>query len=196
MRLYFNPQSRAVISKWMLDECGAEYEIAPIDLTRGEHKTPEFLKINPAGKLPALVDGEARLFENAAICLYLADEFPSVRLSPAIGTRERARYLSLMVYSTSQLEPAMGDHLMQLGPPAPSRGWTDFDTVRDVVEREIGRGPYLFGDWFTAADVMIGSMFLWKRTWGAPPDRPAIEAYVDRLLQRKHAPKLAAAASA
>jgi glutathione S-transferase len=196
MTLYFNPQSRAVIAKWMLDECGAEYEIAPIDFTRGEHKTREFLKINPAGKLPALVDGEAKLFENAAICLYLADEFPSVRLSPAIGTRERARYLSLMVYSTSQLEPAMGDHLMQLGPPPPSRGWTDFETVRDVVEREIGRGPYLFGDWFTAADVMIGSMFLWKRTWGGGPDRPAIEAYVDRLLQRRHAPKLAAAASA
>lgn len=196
MTLYYNPQSRAVIARWMLDECGAEYEIVTIDLQAREHKTPRFLEINPSGKLPALVDGDAKLFENAAICLYLADEFPAVRLAPAIGTRERARYLSLMVYSTSQLEPAMGDHLMQLGAPPPSRGWTDFETVCDVVEREIGRGPYLFGDWFTAADVMIGSMFIWKRTRSGPPDRPAIEAYVDRLLARKHAPRLASAASA
>lgn len=195
MTLYYNPQSRAVIAKWMLDECGAEYEIAPIDFTRMEHKTPDFLKINPAGKLPALVDGDARLFENTAICMYLADEFPAVRLAPAIGTPERARYLTLMVYSTSQLEPAMGDDLMKLDTP-PQRGWTGFDTVREVVEHEIGRGPFLFGSWFTAADVMIGSMFIWKRTFGGPPERPAIEAYVDRLLARPAAPRLGAAASA
>jgi glutathione S-transferase len=60
MKLYYNPKSRAVIAKWMLDECGARYDIVPIEFERGEHKTPEFLKINPAGKLPALVDGESK----------------------------------------------------------------------------------------------------------------------------------------
>src|SRR6185295_9858378 len=79
MKLYFNPQSRALIAKWMLDECGAEYELAPIDFTKREHKSPEFLKINPAGKLPALVDGEAKVYEGAAICLYLADKYLSAR---------------------------------------------------------------------------------------------------------------------
>jgi len=189
MQLYYNPRSRAVIAKWMLDECGAEYQIVPIDLAKREQKEPDFLKINPAGKLPALVDDEAKLFESAAICLYLADEFPAVRLAPAIGTPERARYLSLMVYSTSQLEPAMGDVLLKVE-TAGERGWTDFETVKDVIERELGRGPYLFGDWFTAADVMIGSMFIWKRLWGGPPDRPKLEAYVDRLLKRPFAPQL------
>ena len=62
MKLYFTPRSRAVISKWMLDECRAEYEIVPIDFEKREHKNPEFLKINPAGKLPALVDGESKIF--------------------------------------------------------------------------------------------------------------------------------------
>jgi glutathione S-transferase len=76
MKLYYNPKSRAAIAKWMLDECGADYEIVPIDFTKREHKTPEFLKINPAGKLPALVDGEVKIFEGAAICLYLGDKFP------------------------------------------------------------------------------------------------------------------------
>ena len=186
MKLYFNPKSRATIARWMLDECGAPYEIVPIDFEKREHKSPEFLKINPAGKLPALVDGETKVFEGAAIGLYLADKFPEAGLAPRIGSADRGRYLSLMVYSTSQLEPAMGDHFM--GVQATSqRGWTDFDTVKTVIEGELGDGPYLFGEQFTAADVMIGSMFIWKRMFGGPPDSPKLEAYVDRLLSRPNA---------
>ncbi|HTF94186.1 MAG TPA: glutathione S-transferase family protein [Verrucomicrobiae bacterium] len=188
MKLYFNPQSRAVIAKWMLDECSVPYETVPIDFTKREHKSPEFLKINPAGKLPALVDGDTRVFEGAAICLYLADKFPEANLAPKIGAAERGRYLSLMVYSTSQLEPAMGDFLLKVETLA-QRGWTDFETTKDVIEGELGDGPYLFGDWFTAADIMIGSMFIWQRIWGAPSGRPKLEAYVDRLLARPKAMK-------
>lgn len=189
MNLYYNPKSRAVIAKWMLDECGASYEIVPIDFAKREHKTPEFLKINPAGKLPALVDGDAKIFEGAAICLYLADKFPAANLAPKIGAPERGRYLSLMVYSTSQLEPALGDKLLGVE-HLPQRGWTNFDTARDVIEGELGAGPYLFGAWFTAADVMIGSLFIWRRIFGGPPDRPKLEAYVDRLLARPKAMKI------
>ena len=188
MKLYYNPQSRAVIAKWMLDECGAPYEIVPIDFTKREHKAPEFLRINPAAKLPALQDGESNIFEGAAICLYLADKFPQANLAPKIGAPERGRYLSLMVYSTSQLEPAMGDALLKVE-TLPQRGWTNFETAQDVVEGELGRGPYLFGEWFTAADIMIGSMFIWKRIFGAPAGRPALEAYVDGLLARPKAIK-------
>ncbi|UUZ74851.1 glutathione S-transferase [Polaromonas sp. P1(28)-13] len=94
MKLYFNPKSRAVIAKWMLDECGASYDIVPIDFQKREHKTPEFLKINPAGKLPALVDGDARLFETAAIGLYLAEKFPETGLAPLVGSA-RTRALSV-----------------------------------------------------------------------------------------------------
>ncbi|MBA2670428.1 MAG: glutathione S-transferase family protein [Gemmatimonadetes bacterium] len=189
MKLYYNPQSRAAITKWMLDECDADYEIVPIDFEKREHKTPEFLEINPAGKLPALVDGGSRLFESAAICLYLGDRFPQANLAPEIGAPERGRYLSLMVYSTSQLEPAMGDDLLGMETLA-QRGWTDFETVREVIEGELGDGPYLFGDWFTAADVMVGSMLIWRRMFGGAPDRPKLEAYVDRLLERPQAIKM------
>jgi glutathione S-transferase len=189
MKLYYNPRSRAVIAKWMLDECSADYEIVPIDLEKREHKAPEFVKINPAGKLPALDDGDSRIFENAAICLYLGDNFPEANLAPKIGAPERGRYLSLMVYSTAQLEPAMGDVL--LGAQwSRQRGWTDFETAKDVVEGELGSGPYLFGNWFTAADVMIGSMFIWKRIFTGQPDRPKLDAYVDRLLARPKVMKI------
>ncbi|NOJ83009.1 glutathione S-transferase family protein [Myxococcus xanthus] len=189
MKLYFNPRSRAVIARWMLDECGAQYEIVPIDFEKKEHKSPEFLKINPAGKLPALVDGDTRLFESAAICLYLAEKFPDAQLAPKPGDKDWGRYLSLMVYSTSQLEPAMGDHLMKL-PTGPARGWTDFETVLNVIEGELGQGPYLFGERFTAADVMVGSMFIWMRIFGSQTGRPALEAYIERLLARPKSMKL------
>ncbi|NMO15113.1 glutathione S-transferase family protein [Pyxidicoccus fallax] len=189
MKLYFNPRSRAVIAKWMLDECGAQYELVPIDLQKREHKTPEFLAINPAGKLPALVDGETRVFENAAICLYLGDKFPEANLAPRIGAPERGRYLSLVVYSTSQLEPSMGDVRLNV-PTQPQRGWTELPATLNAIERELGQGPWLFGDWFTAADIMIGSIFIYMRLLNVRSDRPAIEAYVDRLMARPRCMKL------
>ena len=189
MQLYFNPQSRAVIARWMLDECAADYQIVPIDLAMGENKRADYLKVNPAGKLPALVDGEARVFENAAICLYLADRFPEANLAPKIGDPLRGRYLALTVYSTSQLDPAMVD--MMIGAKTErQRGWTDLETCKTVVEKELGAGPFLLGDWFTAADVMIGSQFIWQRMMRDTTGRPALDAYVDRLLARPKAIKL------
>lgn len=189
MKLYFNPHSRAVIAKWILEEAGADYEIVPISFEKHEHKAPEFLKINPAGKLPALVDGRTRLFENAAICLYVAEKFPGARLAPTVGSPERGRFLSLIVYSTAQVEPALGDQMFKL-PTPPARGWNSIETVKDVVERELGTGPYLLGAHFTAADVMIGSMFIYQRMFGGRSGRPKIDAYIDRLLARPHAMKL------
>ncbi|HTM09491.1 MAG TPA: glutathione S-transferase family protein [Verrucomicrobiae bacterium] len=189
MKLYFNPESRALIAKWMLDECGAEYEIVPIDLTKREHKSPEFLSVNPAGKLPALVDGDTKVFETAAICLFLAEKFPEANLAPMIGAPERGRYLSLMVYSTAQVEPALGDRVLKLEVDA-HRGWSDYESVLDVIERELGDGPYLFGAWFTAADVMIGAMLIWQRWLKLGAERPKLAVYVDRLLARPHAIKL------
>lgn len=189
MKLYFNPQSRAVIAKWMLDECGANYEVVPISFEKQENRTPNFLAINPTGKLPALEDGKIRMFENAAICLYLGDKFSQARLAPAIDAPERGRYLSLMVYSTSQLEPAMGDAVLGLETHK-QRGWETFERTKDVIEGELGNGPYLFGDWFTAADIMIGSMFIWKRLLTRQPERPKIDAYIERLQARPKAMKL------
>jgi glutathione S-transferase len=189
MKLYFNPQSRAVIAKWMLDECGADYQLVTIDLTLNEHKRADYLKINPAGKLPALVDGEARVFENVAICLYLADRFPEANLAPPIGDPRRGRYLSLTVYSTSQLDGAVVDDMLGVKTER-QRGWTDFATCKTVIERELGAGPFLLGEQFTAADVMIGSIFIWQRMMGNTSGRPKIDAYVDRLLARPKAIKL------
>ncbi|MET3378668.1 glutathione S-transferase family protein [Variovorax paradoxus] len=184
MKLYFDPHSRSHIAKWMLDEAGADYEIVTTLLKDKAHKKPEFLKINPAGKLPALVDGQARVFENAAICMYVAEKFPGKRLAPPVGTPDRGRYLSLMVYSTAQLEPAMGDAILKIRSNNSARSWTNFEAAKDAVERELRYGPYLFGAQFTAADVMIGSMLIWHRAFGGVLNRPTLDAYIDRLQAR------------
>ncbi|WP_332777354.1 glutathione S-transferase family protein [Polaromonas sp.] len=189
MKLYYNPKSRAAIAKWMLDECGADYEIVLIDLEKREHKTPAFLSINPAGKLPALLDGHQRLYETPAICLYLAEKFPQAKLAPEPGAPGRGRFLSLMMYSTAQLEPSMGDSMMKVE-THPQRGWDDFETVKNVIEQELGHGPYLLGEQFTAADIMVGSMFMWLRLWGVHTGRARLEAYIDRLAARPAAMKM------
>jgi len=184
LKLYFDPQSRSQVAKWMLDEAGVEYEIVQTLIREKAHKKPEYLKINPAGKLPALVDGRTRVFENAAICMYVADKFPQARLAPPLDSPDRGRYLSLMVYSTAQLEPAMGDSMLGVRSNNSARGWTNFEQAKDAVERELGEGPYLFGARFTAADVMIGSMFIWHRAFGGRSNRPKIDAYINRLQAR------------
>ena len=184
MQLYFDPQSRSQVAKWMLDEAEVDYEIVTTLIKDKAHKRPEYLKINPSGKLPALVDGRTRVFENAAICMYIAEKFPGKRLAPSVGTPERGRYLSLMVYSTAQFEPAMGDSLMKIRSNNSARGWTNFEEAKNAVERELGDGPYLFGAQFTAADVMIGSCLIWHRAFGGKLNRPKLDAYIDRLQAR------------
>ena len=94
-----------------------------------------------------------------------------------------------MIYSTSQLEPSIGD-VMLAEQTSAQRGWADFEIARSVIAGELDNGPYLFGEWFTAADVMIGSLFTWRRMLGGQPDRPKLESYVDRLLVRTAAPKI------
>lgn len=190
MKLYYNPRSRATISKWILDELGVDYELVMIDFEKAEHKSAAFREINPAGKLPALIDGEQRLFESVAIGLYLGDKYPAAGLAPAIDAPERGRYLSLMVYATAQLEPAMGDSFLNVE-SSPTRGWTDFKTVQNVLIQELAGNPYLLGDNFSLADILISSNFIWRRMFGHTDEPPEIKAYIDRLLERPHALKMA-----
>jgi len=94
MKLYYSPQTRAGRPRWLLEEIGAPYEIASLDLKKGEHKQPEYMKIHPHGAVPALIDGDLALFESAAICMYLADKYPEKKLAPALGTPARGEHLA------------------------------------------------------------------------------------------------------
>jgi glutathione S-transferase len=182
---YFAPHSRAGTTLWMLEELGVPYRMQLLNLKKGDQKTPDYLAINPMGKVPAIRHGETVVTEVAAICCYLADEFPEAGLAPPIGDPRRGTYLRWLFFSPSCIEPAMTDKAFQHGDrPASTVGYGDFDTVMDVVAAAVSRGDYLLGDQFSAADVVLGSAVRYGMMFGIIPKRPEFEAYGARLAQR------------
>jgi glutathione S-transferase len=183
--LFHAAPSRSSVALWMLEEVGEPYEIKLLNLKNGDARQPAYLAINPMGKVPALKDGDVVITECAAICCYLADAYPKSGLSVPIGDPERGGYLKWLFFGPSCLEPAMIDRsLKREGASRTMLGWGDYDTVFDVVTKAIATGPYLLGDKFTAADVVIGSGLRWGTIFKLIPESAEISAYVSRLERR------------
>ena len=183
--LYHAVPSRSSIVRWMLEELGEPYEVRLLDLKTEENRQPPYLKINPMGKVPALEHDGAVITEAAAICCYLADAFPKAKLNVPLGDARRGPYLKWLFFGPSCFEPAMMDQLVQR-PPAPrgTAGWGDFPTVLKILSDAVKPGPYLFGDHFTAADVVIGSGLRWGSMFKGVPDTPEFTGYIQRLNAR------------
>jgi glutathione S-transferase len=185
LTLYHAPQSRAVIARWMLEEVGEPYEVHPLSFKKGENRQPAYLAINPMGKVPALDHDGVVVTEVPAICCYLADAFPQAGLAPPIGDRQRGPYLKWLFFYAGSLEPAVIDRMLKREPgPRSTMGYGDFDTMVEVVAKAVARGPFLLGDRFTAADVVIGSGLRWATFTKALPERTEIARYVQRLSDR------------
>src|ERR1700754_3284439 len=154
---YANPMSRARIVRWMLEEVGEPYRTEILDYGT-TMKAPAYLAINPMGKVPALKHGDTVVTEAAAICCYLADAFPQAGLAPPIGDARRGTYLKWLFFGPSCVEPAVTDKAFRRAevPPRGTLGYGDYDTVMDVLADAMRAGPYLLGQQFTAADVVIG----------------------------------------
>jgi glutathione S-transferase len=179
------PMSRSNIVHWMLEELGVPYELHAMSLERADHKKPAYLAINPMGKVPAITHQGVTITEAAAICAYLADEFPAAKLSVPIGSPERGLYLKWLFFGPSCLEQAIIDRIHNR-PPAPARAssYGEYDTVMDTIAKTVAVGPYLLGDQFTAADVVVGLGLQWGTLQKAVPERPEFIAYMGRLRQR------------
>ena len=192
LKLYHSSQSRSVRPRWLLEEIGAPYQLVRLDMSKQEHKTPEYKRIHPHGAVPALVDGDLAMFESAAICAYLADKFPDAQLAPAVGTPERGRYYQWMVYSIATLEPPVIDIFMNtvMLPEAERSAQTvekaraKFAEVAKVLENTLGSKPFLLGERFSAADVMIGSSLVWGQFLGLLNGRTVLAEYAQRLAAR------------
>ena len=186
LTLYHAAPSRSSIVRWMLEELGEPYDLHVLSLAKGEQLAPDYLAVNPMGKVPALQHGEAIVTEAAAICTYLADEFPHARLNIPVGDSRRGPYLKWLFFGPSCIEPAMIDRVSprKEQPRRGMVGYGDFDTVMDVVAKGLAPGPYLIGDQFTAADVVVGSTLRWGMMFKLIPERPEFRAYVDRLQAR------------
>jgi glutathione S-transferase len=184
--LYHAAPSRSSIVRWMLEEVGEPYDIHLLKLSEGDQHKPEYLAVNPQGKVPALQHKGVIFTEVAAICAYLADEFPKARLAVPIGDPRRGVYFQWLFFGPSCIEPAMTDRAFPRKEPprAQAIGYRDLDTLMDLVAQALKRGPYLLGDQFTAADVVIGSTLRWGMLFKLIPDRPGFADYVARLSAR------------
>jgi len=185
LTLYHVPPSRSSMVHWMLEEIGEPYELHVMSMKKGENRKPEYLAVNPMGKVPALKHGDVLITEAAAICCYLADAFPKAGLSVPIGDARRGPYLKWLFFGPSCLEPVIIERMLKREPALRSAaGWGDYDSVIDVVAKSLSPGPYLLGDQFTAADVIIGGGLRFGLMVKAVPERPEILAYASRLGER------------
>ncbi|HEX8215768.1 MAG TPA: glutathione S-transferase family protein [Allosphingosinicella sp.] len=183
---YTNPMSRGRIARWMLEEVGEPYETVLLDYG-STMKGPEYLAINPMGKVPAIKHGNTVVTEGAAICAYLADMFPEKGLAPPPGDPLRGPYYRWMFFAAGPVEAAVtGKSLGLLAPEdkAAMAGYGTFDATMMALEKAVSQGDYICGGQFTAADVYVGSQIGWGLMFGSIDKRPAFTDYVGRLQSR------------
>jgi glutathione S-transferase len=184
--LYHASPSRSSVVLWMLEEVGVPYDIKLLSLSKGDNLKPDYLAINPMGKVPAIKHGDTVITEVAAICTYLADAFPDKNLAVPVGTERRGTYLKWLFFGPGCLEPAMIDRAAPRKDP-PRRallGYGEFDTTMDVIAKAVEKGPWLMGEQFTAADVVIGSNIRWGTIFKLIPERKEFLDYAARVAAR------------
>lgn len=185
MKLYWSPRTRSFTALWLMEEAGAPYERVLTDLSTGAQKTPDYLAINPMGKVPALQDGDATVAEAAAICAYVADRCPDAKLAPALGDPLRGRYLQWLFFSPGCIEPAMMQLATKVEMNSVAAGWGDAQRVFDVLDAALDKGPWILGDRFSAADIAIGSGLNFAvRLFKMAPTRPSFDRYLDACAAR------------
>lgn len=186
LMLYTNPQSRGRIAHWMLEEVGEPYDTVWMNLGP-ELKTPDYLALNPMGKVPAIRHRGVVVTEAAAICAYLADAFAHKGLAPPQGHPDRAAYYRWLFFAAGPLEAAVTARALNWQVPEGRSGMVGFGSYQrtlDALETALKPGPFICGEHFTAADVYVGSSLGWGLLFGSIEKRPVFEAYVVRLQER------------
>lgn len=190
IKLYGYPQTRSTRAAWALEEAGAEYTIVPINLRAGEHKTAEYLRLNPFGKIPTLVDGDLVLTESAAICTYIAEKFPEAGLIPT-ESNARAQYFQWMFFAVSELEAHLwlvAKHnrilpeearIPSLIPPSIAA----FQDASNIMANHLNQHTYLAGNQFTAADIICVSVLNWAYAMRLELN-PVLGEYRARICER------------
>jgi glutathione S-transferase len=183
---YTNPMSRGRIVRWMLEEVGEPYQTQVMDYAT-TLKGPEYLAVNPMGKVPALKHGEVVVTEAAAICAYLADAFPQKGLAPPPGDKRRGTYFRWLFFGAGPVEQATGVRALGVEiKPDQKRmmGFGDMADTLNAMESAISGRDYVLGDAFSAADVYFGSQVNWGLQFGSIDKRPAFINYSERLQAR------------
>lgn len=183
--LFHSPNTRSSGALTLLEELGATYQVHALNMKAGEQRGAAYLAINPMGKVPEVLDHGELVTEQVAVFLYLADLFPEAGLAPPIGDPLRGPYLRWMAFYGSCFEPALVDRAMQRAPAAASTSpYGDFDTMFKTLTDQLGKGPYMLGEKFTAVDVLWGCALTWIVAFKLVPDLPVIAAYTARVNAR------------
>jgi glutathione S-transferase len=193
LTFYTNPMSRGRIVRWMLEEVGRPYETVLLEYGT-TMKAPDYLAINPMGKVPAIRHGDTVVTEGAAICAYLADIFPDAGLAPPPGNPKRGPYYRWMFFAAGPVEAVVTGKALGLLAPSDKKGmagYGSYEETIDALERAVSEGPYLCGEQFTAADVYVGAQIGWGLMFGTIDRRPAFETYYARLAERPAARRAA-----
>ena len=184
MKLYWCPDTRANRAVWMLEELGVPYETVYVDIFK-PGRSAELLAVSPMGKVPALEDGDVRMCDSAAICLYLADRYAPGALAPAVDDPDRGRFLQWMIFAPGVVEPAVTEMFGGSAGDTRANGWGDFDRMVRTWERGLGDNPWILGRRFTAADVMLGATGVLFQRFRLFRGHPALSDYIARCKRRE-----------
>ena len=181
---YTNPRSRGRIVRWMLEEVGEPYETQIVEYGP-PMKSPEYLAINPMGKVPAIAHRGSVVTECSAICAYLADAFPAAGLAPALD--ERASYYRWLFFAAGPLESALLNKGLGITLPSDKEATAGFGNLAltlDALEQAVSSSDFIAGDRFSAADVYVGAQIGWGLQFNTMEKRDAFVAYAARALDR------------
>lgn len=184
LHFYTNPMSRGRIVRWMLEETGVPYDTTVLDY-KSSMKAPEYLAINPMGKVPAIQHGATVVTECAAICAYLADAFPAAGLAPPPAAR--GDYYRWLFFAAGPLEQAVINQALGVVVPPDKRamaGYGSFEDTLNALEKAVSGKTFLVDNTFSAADVYLGSQIGWGMQFGTIEKRPAFVAYWKGLENR------------
>ncbi len=190
--IYGYPNTRATRITWMMEELGQEYTYSLVDFTKNGAQAPDFLAINPAGKIPAVRDDDLLLTESAAIITHLGDKFENRVLVPAAGTIERAKYNQWCYFTLSELEQplwTMGKHRFAIPKQYrvkeifPTAAW-EFQKALDLLSRGLADQHYILGQQFSAADILLTQTLLWGLSFEQPIKQQNLLDYYQRNKQR------------
>jgi len=193
LALYYFPGNASLLPHMMLREIGVEFELRLVDRDRNAQKSPDYLRLNPNGRIPVLVDGDLVLFETAAIALHLADKFPQAGLAPAFGTRERAEFYKWMIHLTNTPQAEYRawfypyEHVSDeaAAPSVKQAAERRLNRMFDVISEQLGDKTWLLGDRFSAADLFLLMLIRWGRGMPRPPrSLPNLNAFAERVLAR------------
>lgn len=201
MKLYEFGPTRSIRVRWTLQELGVDFEAIPVNLAAGEHRRPEFLKLNPTGKIPVLVDGDLVLSESVAIVKYLAEKYPDRGLLPT-GLQDRAEVDRWLLFTATELEQPLWritrhSSLYPVNERIPADvalASREFKQMATIAEQHLRDRQFVVGDRVTVADFVLAYTLDWANEIGLLGDCPNLRAYIERMYSRpRAAPRISAA---